>query len=112
MACTPEDFEKVTKIVLKKACDDENFESLCFSDREAALKELEDQDIPEEMKLTFVRNLGMFVNLPEADELVIEIGDKDCCRYKFMDKSVVRTHFIADQIDDEYDMNELAGEED
>ena len=54
----------------------------------------------------------MFVNLPEADELVIELGDKDCCRYKFMDKSVLRTHFVAEQIEDEYDMNELAGEED
>ncbi len=112
MACTPKDFEKATKIVMKKACDDENFESLCFSDREAALKELEDQDIPEGMKLTFVRNLGMFVNLPEEDELVIELGEKEFCKYKFMEKSVLRTHCIAEQIDDEYDMNELAGEED
>ncbi len=112
MACTPEDFEKATKIVLKKACDDENFESLCFSDREAALIELEDQNIPEGMKLTFVRNLGMFVNLPEADEVVIELGDKHCCRYKFMEKSVLRTHTISDQIDDEYNMDDLAGEED
>ncbi len=113
MAFTPEDFEKTTKIVLKKACDDEDFESLCFSDKESALKELEDQDIPEGMKLTFVRNLGMFVNLPEADELVIELGDKDCCKYKFMEKSVLRTHFIAEQIDDDqYNMEDLAGEED
>ena len=112
MAFSREDFQKATKIIMKKAAEDEKFKCLCISDPELALKEVEDEDIPEELKLTFVENLEAFNDHPEANEVVIELGDKDCCRFKFMERGICTTRFVAEEISDDYNLDDCAEVED
>ena len=112
MAFCKEDFEKVSKILLKKTCDDEEFRSLCLSDTEEALKDLEDEDIPEDLNIKIVRNLDDHNNLPDENELWVELGEeKFCCRYKFRNKGICSTYMVSELVSDDYNLDGCADSE-
>ncbi len=89
-----EDFQKAIRTIMEKAAKDEKFKSLCLSNLDLALKEVEGIDIPQGLKLTFVENTGaadQSIN-SEANEVIIELSDKDFYRVMLMERGVHKVY--------------------
>lgn len=87
MEISKENYNEACKTMIKKACEDEKYRSLCLSDPESALKEVEGVDIPEGLKLTFVEKIvagGDQSVLPKDNEVVVELTEKDFYRVMYM----------------------------
>lgn len=110
MAFTREEFLAISRPIIKKAAEDDDFRCKCLSEPESISSEdIEDLKIPEGMKLTFVEDLEAASRLPEPDEVVVELAEENYCKFKHLENGVSRTYtFEVEEADGDYDLTDCA----
>jgi hypothetical protein len=108
MAFTKDEFIAFSRPILQKAAEDEDFRCKCLDEPHAALEEMEGVEVPEGMKLTFVDQM-YDEELPDANEVVVELTEENYCKFKQLEKGVCKIYtFEVNEAPGDYDLTDCA----